>query len=206
MIKLYGLRMSNYYSLVKAVLIEKGLDFEEVKAPPTQKEDNLARSPMGKMPSIEVDGQYMSESLAIISYLERMSGNSPLIPADPFQAGKVMELVCHIKLDAELVARRCLVAAAFGGEVSDETKEATDKDLERGLVAVDQLMVCDPYAAGNSFTLADMYTFYSFGLINMISQKMFSKDPLANYPKIKTLLEMLASHPSIQRVETEKSQ
>ena len=47
MIKLYGLRMSNYYSLVKAVLIEKGLDFEEVKAPPTQKEDNLARSPMG---------------------------------------------------------------------------------------------------------------------------------------------------------------
>ena len=67
MIKLYGLRMSNYYSLVKAVLIEKGLDFEEVKAPPTQKEDNLARSPMGKMPSIEVDGQYMSESLAIIS-------------------------------------------------------------------------------------------------------------------------------------------
>ena len=64
MIKLYGLRMSNYYSLVKAVLIEKGLDFEEVKAPPTQKEDNLARSPMGKMPSIEVDGQYMSESLA----------------------------------------------------------------------------------------------------------------------------------------------
>ena len=206
MIKLYGLRMSNYYSLVKAVLIEKGLDFEEVKAPPTQKEDNLARSPMGKMPSIEVDGQYMSESLAIISYLERMSENSPLVPADPFQAGKVMELVCHIKLDAELVARRCLAAAAFGGEVSDETKEATDKDLERGLIAVNQLMVCDPYAAGNSFTLADMYTFYSFGLINMISQKMFSKDPLANYPKIKTLLEMLASHPSIQRVETEKSQ
>ena len=31
MIQLYGLRMSNYYSLVKAVLIEKGLDFEEVK-------------------------------------------------------------------------------------------------------------------------------------------------------------------------------
>ena len=36
MIKLYGLRMSNYYSLTKALLIEKGLEFEEVKAPPTQ--------------------------------------------------------------------------------------------------------------------------------------------------------------------------
>ena len=30
MIKLYGLRMSNYYSLVKAVMIEKGLGWEEV--------------------------------------------------------------------------------------------------------------------------------------------------------------------------------
>ena len=37
MIKLYGLRMINYYSMVKAVMIEKGLEFEEVKAPPTQK-------------------------------------------------------------------------------------------------------------------------------------------------------------------------
>jgi hypothetical protein len=40
-IKLYGLRMSNYYSLTKALLIEKGLEFEEVKAPPSQKEDYL---------------------------------------------------------------------------------------------------------------------------------------------------------------------
>ena len=38
MIKLYGLRMSNYYSLTKALLIEKDLEFEEVKAPPSQDE------------------------------------------------------------------------------------------------------------------------------------------------------------------------
>ena len=30
MFKLYGLRMSNYYSLTKALLIEKGFDFEEI--------------------------------------------------------------------------------------------------------------------------------------------------------------------------------
>ena len=35
MIKLYGLKMSNYYSLTKALLIEKGLEFEEVKSPPS---------------------------------------------------------------------------------------------------------------------------------------------------------------------------
>lgn len=204
MIKLYGLKMSNYYSLTKAVLIEKGLEFEEVKAPPTQKEDNLARSPMGKMPSIEVDGQYMSESLAIALYLEKLSSNNPLLPADPFQAGKVMELICHIKLDAELVARRCIAEAFFGGTVSDETKESTDKDLQRGLQAVDQLMVCAPYAAGDTFTLADMYTYYSFGFINGTAQKMFNKDILAEYPKIATLMETLAERPAMQRVAAEQ--
>ena len=80
MIKLYGLRMSNYYSLTKALMIEKGLAFEEVKAPPTQEDDNLARSPMGKMPSIEVEGTYLSESLAIAAYLERAQPQQPCCP------------------------------------------------------------------------------------------------------------------------------
>ena len=204
MIKLYGLKMSNYYSLTKALLIEKGLEFEEVKAPPTQKEDNLARSPMGKMPSIEVDGQYMSESLAIALYLEKLSPENPMFPADPFQAGKVMELICHIKLDTELVARRCIAEAFFGGKVSDETKESTDKDLHRGMRAVDQLMVCAPYAAGDTFTLADLYTFYSFGFISGTAQKMFDKDILADYPKIQELMSKLAERPAMQRVAAEQ--
>ena len=204
MIKLYGLKMSNYYSLTKALLIEKGLEFEEVKAPPTQKEDNLARSPMGKMPSIEVGGQYMSESLAIALYLEKLSPENPMFPADPFQAGKVMELICHIKLDTELVARRCIAEAFFGGKVSDETKESTDNDLKRGMQAVDQLMVCAPYAAGDTFTLADLYTFYSFGFINGTAQKMFDKDILADYPKIQELMSKLAERPAMQRVAAEQ--
>ena len=83
MIKLYGLRMSNYYSLTKAVLIEKGLAFEEIKAPPSQKDDYLERSPMGTMPSVDIDGVYLSESLAIINYLERIQPEPALLPADP---------------------------------------------------------------------------------------------------------------------------
>ena len=58
MIKLYGLKMSNYYSLTKALLIEKCVEFEEVKTPPSQDETFLSKSPMGKMPAIEVDGVF----------------------------------------------------------------------------------------------------------------------------------------------------
>lgn len=205
MIKLYGLRMSNYYSLVKALLIEKGAAFEEIKAPPTQKEDNLARTPMGKMPSIEVDGRYLSESLAIAAYLDRAHPNPALLPADPFAAAKVVELVCHIKLDVELVARRCLAEAFFGGKVSDETKASTQEDLAKGMRAVSRLMVCKPYAAGTELTLADFYTFYCFGLASGIAQKMFDQDLLSEHANVKELMGRLAAHPSIARVEAEKA-
>lgn len=203
MIKLYGLRMSNYYSLVKAVLIEKGLEFEEIKAPPTQKEDNLARSPMGRMPSIEVDGVYLSESLAIVNYLERIQPEPSLLPADPVEAAKAIELALHIKLNVELAARRLLPAAMFGGTASEELIESTRQEVLRGMQAVSALLVCKPYAAGDSFTIADMYLNYSMGLATSISTKMFDHDLLADYPQVSELLSMLAERPSIARVTQE---
>ena len=204
MIKLYGLKMSNYYSLVKAILVEKELDFEEVKAPPTQEEDNLQRSPMGKMPSIEVDGNYLSESLAIARYAEQIKPTPALLPSDPFEAAKVVELVCHLKLDVELTARRCL-PVLFGQSVSAETKKETERDLAKGMMAVSRLFVCDPYAAGKEITLADFYTFYTFGLANTLSQKLFEKDLLADHSDIQALVNSLATHPSIAKVEEEKA-
>ena len=203
MIKLYGLKMSNYYSLTKALLIEKGLEFEEVKAPPSQKDDYLQRSPMGKMPSIEVDGQFMSESMAIAAYLERLQPEPAMLPSDPFAAGKVLELSNHLKLDVELVARRCLPELLFNKPVSDETKSQVKADLAKGMVAVERLFVCKPYAAGSEFTLADLYTHYTFGLATMIAKNVLGMDLLADHPRISDLLERLAKHPSIARVTAE---
>lgn len=203
MIKLYGLRMSNYYSLTKAVLIEKGLDFEEIKAPPSQKDDYLARSPMGKMPSIEVNGTYISESLAIVRYTEQIQPEPALLPADPIAAAKALELVMHVKLDVELAARRLLPAAMFGATASEELIDTTHKEVVRGMQAVAALMVCKPYAAGDTFTLADLYTYYSMGAAASISEKMFGIDMLADYPQIRDLLAMLAERPSIARVTEE---
>ena len=153
MIKLYGLRMSNYYSLTKAVLIEKGLEFEEIKAPPSQKDDYLERSPMGKMPSIDVDGVYLSESLAIINYLEKIQPEPALLPADPIKSAKAVELALHIKLDVELAARRLLPAALFGATASEELIETTRSEVLRGMKAVSQLMVCDPSVSYTHLTL-----------------------------------------------------
>lgn len=205
MIKLYGLRMSNYYSLTKALLIEKALDFEEVKKAPSQKEDFLMLSPMGKMPAIEVDGVYLSESIAIAGYLERLQPQPALLPNDALHAAKVMELVCHLKLDVELVARRLLPEVLFKQPVSEETKAAVKADLAKGMKAVERLFVGAPYAAGDQLTLADFYTFYCFGLSSGMVKAIYDEDLLDGYPAIQNVLALMTEHPSVKRVETEKS-
>jgi glutathione S-transferase len=158
---------------------------------------------MGKMPSIEIDGQYISESLAIVSYLERAHPETSLLPADPLEAAKALELTLHIKLDVELAARRLLPAAMFGGSASDELIETTRQEVNRGMQAVSQLMVCKPYAAGAEFGLADLYTYYSMGLASAIGQKMFGTELLADYPQISELMGTLATRPSIAQVTAE---
>ena len=65
MLKLGGFAVSNYYNKVKVALLEKGVAFEEVYCPTSQDEEYRKRSPMGKVPYLEVDGQFLCESQVI---------------------------------------------------------------------------------------------------------------------------------------------
>jgi glutathione S-transferase len=200
-LKLHGMSRSNYYNLAKACLIYKEIPFEEVKAVPSQEEDYLTKSPMGKVPCLETDEGFLSETLAIAEYLDALQPERPLLPAEAFARGKALELLRHVELDIELTARRCLPAAFFGAEASEELKASTRKDLARGIRAVSRLYVCDPYATGSEFNLADLYTYFSFGLAGAIVQKIFDEDLLAELPQVRSLLERLAEEPAIREVE-----
>lgn len=198
MLKLHGMSRSNYYNLAKACLAYKGIPYEEVKAIPNQEEDYLSKSPMGKVPCIETEQGFVSETLAIAEYLDAIQPDKPLLPADPFARAKTLELIRHIELDIELVARRLLPAAFFGATASDELKKTTKKDLARGVKAVSRLFVCDPYATGNELNLADLYTYYSFGLASSIVQTIYEEDLLADLPQVKALMERLAAEEPIR--------
>lgn len=54
---------------------------------------HLARNPAGKLPVLELpDGRFLTESLAIIEYLEELWPEPPLIGRDPEQRARVREL------------------------------------------------------------------------------------------------------------------
>jgi len=156
MIKVCGFRVSNYHNKVLLALLEKGIAYEEDSTvTPSQKDEYVALSPMGKVPYAEIDGTRLCESAVILEYLEDAYPQKPLLPKEPLARAKVRELVTVIELHMELVARRLYGAVFFGGTVSDSTKESVAKDLAKGVRAFKALAAFDPFVAGKELTLAD---------------------------------------------------
>ena len=156
MLRLCGFRISNYHNKVRLALLEKGVAFEEdPNCFPSQKDEWVGRSPMGKVPILEADGATISESQVICEYLEDAFPQKPLYPEDPAARARVRELITHMELHMELVARRLYGAVFFGGKVSDETREQAQKDLAKGVRTLQRLAKFDPFIAGAELTLAD---------------------------------------------------
>jgi glutathione S-transferase len=92
-LKLHGFTVSNYFNMVKMALIEKGIDFEFVDVRPNQEGNFLAKSPMGKVPCLETDDGFISETNVIFEYLEDLGQGVALLPASAYEKAKVRELV-----------------------------------------------------------------------------------------------------------------
>src|SRR5271170_999993 len=123
MLRLCGFASSNYYNKVKFALLEKGVEFEEALVWPSDDAVFLGYSPLGKIPYLVTPQGVMTESQAILEYVESRFPKPALLPADPFLAAKVREMVCIADLYLEWEARRLYREAFFGGNVSAEIKE-----------------------------------------------------------------------------------
>jgi glutathione S-transferase len=202
MITLCGSPVSNYYNKVKMLLLEKGLPFSEERvAPRSGDEAVLACSPLGKIPFIRTEHGAMCESQAIVDWLEAAFPEPPLVPADPWQAAKVRELVLFMELQVELTARELYGRAFFGGQIADEQAAQVRKRLERALAGLRRLAKFAPYIAGERFTVADCAAFVSLPLVSLSTRAVYGEDLLAAAGfDWKPYSKLVGERPSAQRV------
>ncbi len=207
MITLCGTTISNYYNKVKLALLEKGVPFDEQLVKTGSVEESvLAASPLAKVPYILVDGQPLCESQVIVDFIEASFPSPPLVPADAFAAAKVRELATYIDLHVELVARELYRSAFFGGAaLSDSAKERVHKQLTKNIAALKRLARFAPYAAGDSFTLADCSAWPSLPLVVMATKAIYGRDLLADAGiDVKAYTRLIGERPSALRVTADR--
>jgi glutathione S-transferase len=206
MLKLCGFHISNYHNKIRIALLEKGVPFEEEACSPSQKDEFLARSPMGKVPFLELDGgRRLAESDVIAAYLEDAYPQKPLLPKDPFERAKVRELVRVMELYVELVARRLYGEVFFGrGRAPEEVRQAAEKDLVKGIRALKTLVKFDPYIAGKDLTIADCAAFVHLPLVSLTTKLAFGRDFLEDIAPLKPYLRKLGERPAFAKVNEDR--
>lgn len=204
MLKLGGFAVSNYYNKVKVALLEKGVPFEEAFCLTSQDEAYRKRSPMGKVPYLEVDGQFLCESQVICEYIEDAHPQHPLYPQGALERARVRELVTVMELHLELPARRLYTQAFFGGTVSDETKTQVEKDLAKGVRAFKQLAKFSPFVAGADLTLADCVAGVHLPLVSLASKIVLGRDALEDCAPVKPYLKMLNERPAFKKMNDDR--
>lgn len=205
MLKLCGFHISNYFNKARLVMLEKGIDFEmDANCRPSQDEAFVARSPMGKVPFLELDGKTLIESDVICEYLEDAYPQKPLLPRDPLERARVRELITIMELHLELVVRRLYPFVFFGKPPVEEVKRAVEKALPRGLRALKSRARFAPYIAGSEFTLADCAAFVHLPLVSLSTRLAYGRDFLEDMPQVRPYVKKLEERPAFKRVSEDR--
>ena len=100
---LYDYWRSSAAYRVRIALNLKGVDYEQrpinLAAGEQKAADYRAVNPQGLVPLLEIDGQRITQSLAIIVYLDQTIADPPLMPRDPAEGAHVRAMALTIACD-----------------------------------------------------------------------------------------------------------
>jgi len=124
-----------------------------------RKPEHLARNPLGKLPVLELaDGSYLTESIAIIEYLEERFPDPPLIGRGPEERARVRELdriadIGVLQQVGRIVhATRSPLGLPPAPEVAAHGRALLEPNLR---ILEDRLADGRPFLAGAQPTIAD---------------------------------------------------
>jgi maleylacetoacetate isomerase len=143
--------------------------------------DYLIKQPQGLVPCLEIDnGQFLAQSGAILSYLDRLYPRSTLLPLDPFQAATVQSFVDIIACDIHPICNlRILNYLSEDLKVNSEQKLAWYHHwIAAGFAALETMLEETKYSFGKEVTLADIY------LIPQVYNALRFEVDMTVFPKI----------------------
>lgn len=100
---LYDYWRSSASYRIRIALNLKGIDYEsrqiDLRENEQKSSEYHALNPQGLVPTLEIDGQRLTQSLAIINYLDLKFPNQPLLPASAAERAHVVAIAMAIACD-----------------------------------------------------------------------------------------------------------
>ena len=128
---------------------------DEQRAP-----EYLQVNPQGLVPTLELDdGTVLTQSLAIIEWLDEAFPASPLLPADPVQRARVRGFALVLAADTHPLQNLGVLARLRGMDRAESEVQAWAADANAaGLTACEALLAREPgpFCFGNAPGLADI--------------------------------------------------
>ncbi|PLS19922.1 maleylacetoacetate isomerase [Neptunicoccus cionae] len=122
-----------------------------------QSAENLARNPQGLVPTVEIDGHTLTQSLAIIEYLGD-AGHYNFLPEGALEKARVRALSYAIAMEIHPVCNLSVAkfaATNSGGEITMESWMR--QFIPKGLKGFEDMLQGDgTYCFGDNVTLADL--------------------------------------------------
>jgi maleylacetoacetate isomerase len=118
--------------------------------------EHLARNPQGLVPALAIDGLMLTQSLAILEYLDE-TRSAGFLPDDPAGRARVRTLAYAIAMDVAPVCNlsvRTYAAQISGGAVTVD--DWVQRFMAPGLAAVEAMLGEGRYCHGDAVTLADI--------------------------------------------------
>ncbi|CAK9305160.1 unnamed protein product [Gordionus sp. m RMFG-2023] len=199
---LYSYYRSSCSYRVRIALALKNIDYEYaqinlVKDGGQQFMPNYqALNPQGLVPTLVVNDHVLSQSIAILEYLEEAYQDAPrILPKDLYQRGKVRSLVQFICSDIQPI-QNMRVLKYVGNTHPDWAKHW----VETGFNALEkELVKCSgKFCVGDDISMADIVL-----VPQVYNAKRFNID-MHKYPKISELDDKLTDLPAFQAAHPSK--